>query len=71
MKNDKALTPEEQVQKIQEACTELEWYIALNDDNDEVKGLIIGNIEYIKNIIEQLDDMDEYQVWGRPNEPLH
>lgn len=76
MKNKKEgiLSPEDQVTKIQEACSELEWYIAMNDSDSGVKGLIIGNQEFVAEIVEQLDDAVEYQIWGRPtadNGELH
>ena len=73
-KKEGVLTPEEQVIKIQEACSELEWYIAMNDSENGVKGLVIGNQEFVTKIVEQLGDAEDYQVWGRPttgNSELH
>ena len=60
-------TPEEFVLDIQESCSKLTWCIAINEKEEGVHGLIIGNAKYIQKIVSQLDDGDEYDVLISPS----
>jgi predicted sulfurtransferase len=60
MKKD---TPEDIVNQIQEACKLLGWNIALNESAEGVKGLVIGQAEYVNEVVAQLDDMDDYTMY--------
>lgn len=67
-------TPEDYVLDIQEACKELGWSIAICDLELGVQGLIIGQLEYVEEITEQLVNGEEYEIWDRPqneNNELH
>jgi len=61
----KKKTPEEIVVDIQKACQELGLHIGLKDQ-DNLSGLIIGKIEFIQEVLAQLDDADDYEIWGHP-----
>jgi len=57
-------TPEEIVIDIQDACKELGWQIAMNDSSSGISGLIIGQQEYVENVVGQLEDIDEYSIFS-------
>lgn len=46
---------------LQEICHELGWAIAIKDD-ENCTGLIIGTMSFIKDIAEQLEDADQYDL---------
>lgn len=73
MKSKKNKTPEEHVLDIQNSCGELNWCIAMYEKDEGIHGLIIGNYNYIKEIVNQIDDGREYDIWIKPNinEQLH
>lgn len=60
MKKD---TPEDIVQQIQEACKLLGWNIAMNESNEGVKGLVIGQSEYVNDVVGQLEDFADYTMY--------
>lgn len=52
---------EQLFKELIEITKELGWDVAIpksNDPNEEVKGLIIGQSDYVENIMNVLDDMD-------------
>lgn len=57
-------TPEEIIQDIREACESLGWNIAMNEASNTVYGLIIGQFDYVEEIVEQIHDMDEYSIYS-------
>lgn len=63
-------TPEEYVLDIQEACKELGWSIAICDIDQGVSGLIVGQLEYVQEVTEQLANIDDYEIWDRPDEEV-
>lgn len=65
MDDKKDKTPEEFVQDIQEACSKLGWHIAMNDSNSTVQGLIIGNAEFLDNVVQDLSNGDEYSIFAK------
>lgn len=71
--DDDSKMAEEQILKIQEACAELGWSIAMNDSNELIRGLIIGVPQYIKKTVDDLEDCEQYSVWEKPdaNSNLH
>lgn len=62
-------TPEEIIQDIREACESLGWNIAMNESSNTVRGLVIGQFDYVEEIVEQIQDTDEYSIYS-PSEPL-
>ena len=65
--NDEDKTPEQHVLDIQKACSYLNWVIAMNDEDTGVKGLIIGNEKFVQEILEQLNNTNEFEFWTRPD----
>lgn len=63
-------TPEDYVLDIQEACKELGWSIAICDIDQGVTGLIVGQLEYVQEITEQLVNVEDYEIWDRPDEEV-
>lgn len=59
-------TAEEYVIDIQKACASLGWVIAMNGHKDGVKGLVIGRADYINEIVDQLENHEEYEIWAQP-----
>jgi hypothetical protein len=59
--------PEEYIIDIQEACSELGWDICIQDKN-KVQGLVIGAEAYISEVIGQLEDGHDYEIWSYPTE---
>jgi hypothetical protein len=57
-------TPEQIVHDIQEACKELGWHISMNESSNVIKGLIIGDYDYIEGVVEQLSEMDDYSIYS-------
>ena len=56
-------TSEEIFQKIIEACEKLDWVFAVNaEDNGNVSGLIIGTIDYVTEITDQLEDPEDFPI---------
>jgi len=50
--------------KLQELCSKIEYLIAFkSDENDNVKGFIIGNTEFLKDIIADLPDAEDYEIY--------
>jgi len=57
-------TPEDIFLELTERCAELEWLIAMNEDNNgAVKGIIVGTGEFISQILEDLPDGGEYSIY--------
>ena len=59
---------EQQIVRIQEACAELGWSIALNDSSSIVEGLVIGTSEFVRSTLNNMVDGELYEVWGSPGE---
>lgn len=58
-------TPEELVDDIQRACKELGWEIAMDVRNSEISGLVIGQRDYIDNVLLGEDiNIDNYEYYG-------
>lgn len=60
-KKDK--TPEEYVNDIKNACEQLGWYIAMNDRKKGISGLVIGRLDYIAIIIDQLENSEDFEIY--------
>jgi len=56
-------TPEDLIIDIQAACAELGWCIALKEDEDHVSGLVVGTLDYIKEILTGMEDGEDYEIW--------
>jgi hypothetical protein len=59
----KKKTPEEIVNDIQEACKSLGWAIAMDESKSAISGLVIGQLNYVENVIEQLEDVDNFSIY--------
>ena len=59
--------PNEHVIDIQRSCANLHWFVAMNDKKDGVQCLIVGKLDAINDIIAQLEDGDEYEIWADPS----
>lgn len=57
-------TPEEIVDDIQNCCKLLGWNIAMNESSSIIKGLVIGQLEYVEKIVSSLEDSDEYSIYA-------
>lgn len=65
MRKKSEKTPEELVDDIQRACKELGWEIAMDVRNQEISGLVIGQREYIDNVLLGEDiNIDNYEYYG-------
>lgn len=60
-KKSKEKTPEQLVIEIQEACRMLGWNVAFNEGEPGVRGLIIGQDQWVSDLIEELKD--DYSVY--------
>jgi len=61
-------TPEDYVHDIQEACRQLGWCIAMDESEDEINGLLIGNLDYLQEVVSQLHDSEEYCIGTIPSD---
>lgn len=59
-------TPEEIVDEIQFLCSLLGWDVAINDAETGVKGLIIGQLDFVQHIVMQLEEYDAYEIYRKP-----
>lgn len=55
---------EELLMKLREICLKLGWDMAMDEGQDNVKGMIIGKEEFIENIVNEYEDFDEYVVYS-------
>ena len=56
-------TPENSINQIREACAALNWQITMNDSENIITGLIIGEEEYVTGVLEQLVEIDDYSIY--------
>ena len=57
-------SPEASFLELSEACAELGWVIAMNEsDNGSISGVIVGTYDYVVEVMNQLDDPDEYEIY--------
>lgn len=59
----KRKTAEDIVNDIQKACSLLGWAIAMDDSKDGVSGLVIGRSEFVEEIIDSLDNKDDFSIY--------
>lgn len=57
-------TPEEIVNDIQDCCKQLGWNIAMNESSNIIKGLVIGQLEYVEQVVHSLSDSEEYSIFA-------
>jgi hypothetical protein len=65
MKNER--TAEDIFLELAERCAELEWYTAFKDA-DSINGIITGTADYVQEILNDLPDGDEYEVYHHGSE---
>ena len=54
---------------LQEACELAGWNMAFDSEADVVEGMIIGNAEYITNIVDALDgSVDDFEGYDEIND---
>jgi len=63
--SDKKKKPEEYILEIQLACAKLGWNIGITNE-DDLSGLIIGKTSFIKEVVSQLEEIEEYEIWSCP-----
>lgn len=57
-------TPEASFVELTNACAELGWVLAMSQtDNGDISGVIVGTIEYVTEILNQVDDPDSYEIY--------
>ena len=61
-------TPEQLVLDIQDACKELGWHIGMDESESGVRGLVIGDFDYVNEIVEQLNEVDNYSIYSNGEE---
>ena len=61
-------TPEDLIADIKQACDLLGWRVALCETDDEIHGLVVGNMEYIEETVGQLANLDEYTISASDDE---
>ena len=50
--------------KLQEICVQLNYLIAFkSDDNGNVAGFIIGSVEFLEDVMADLPDAEDYEIW--------
>jgi hypothetical protein len=57
-------TPEDLVNEIQEACSRLGWCIAMDDSEDTIVGLVVGKLQYVEEVLSQIEESDKYTVYA-------
>ena len=57
-------SPEELVNDIQEACSQLGWCIGLDESSSTVQGLVIGKLPFVEEVVGNLPDGDAYTVYA-------
>lgn len=52
------------IKELVDICTELKWEVAVidSDENEEVQGLIVGTEEYIQDIVDSIDDLEDEKL---------
>lgn len=55
-------TPEDLIADIKSACDLLGWRVAICGAENLVNGLIVGDLDYIKETVSQLENLDEYEI---------
>lgn len=72
--NMKNKTPEELIQTIKECCDQLGWRLAIPNVG-EIPGIIAGDLEYLREVLPQIDDAELYELAEAPerdsNDKLH
>lgn len=64
MKEKEPRTPEQLVDDIQQACKQLGWDIAMDVSSEEISGLIVGQHDYIQEVLSGSCDEDNYEIYG-------
>jgi endonuclease III-like uncharacterized protein len=64
-------TAEEVVNEIRTACAALGWHIGLDESDETVSGLIIGQEQYVEKVLEQLEDMENYGIFDAGVEDIN
>lgn len=62
MDNDEK-SPEDFLDEIKRACTALGWEVGMNEVQPGVRGLIIGQRKFVEEVVEQLGDFEEYEIY--------
>lgn len=72
-KEAKKRTPEEVVNQIQECCKLLGWNIAMDESSSGIKGLVIGQPDYVDQVVAQLEEGEAYSIYstGEASPDIH
>jgi len=57
-------TPEEIVNDIQEACKLLGWNLAMNESSPGIRGLVIGQPDFVEEVISSLEDSEDFAIYA-------
>lgn len=57
-------TPEEIINDIRESCESLGWNIAMNESSNTIRGLVIGQFDYVEEVVDQIHDTEEYSIYS-------
>lgn len=61
-------SPEEKLDRIRELASELGWELALDDSGDEVHGIIIGNMEFIQEVLTGEIEPENFGIYSSMND---
>lgn len=57
-------TPEDIINDIRDACESLGWNIAMNESSNTIRGLVIGQFDYVEEVVDQIHDTEEYSIYS-------
>ena len=57
-------SPEDLVNEIQEACSQLGWCIGMDESKSSIKGLVIGQQSFVEDVVNSLSDSDAYSIYA-------
>lgn len=60
-------SPEELLELIREACTQLGWDIAMDASDQAIDGIVIGRTPYVEDIVNQIETGDAYEIYSLTN----
>lgn len=61
-------TPEEIIDDIQKACASLGWNVSFDESSPGITGLIIGQPEYVEDVVANLPNGEEYVIYASGSE---
>ena len=68
---------EKMLKLLNDAASELDWALTyISDEDDMIKGLIVGDIDYVGSVLDELGVDNEHEIFvpateRDDNEPLH